>query len=151
MLFLLLTFAFHRTITDQVFYKAHHSAAKSYRAILSHFDPRLDLPLPPVDLWLDSTPELSPIIPKSQSLSPSIIVSSKLSQEESPRLQKVDSRGRACVPILGFTATFSRTDGLALGTIFEKIVYHSDWLSMIKGGWFVMRSRLYVSAPDSSI
>ncbi|KAM5529998.1 hypothetical protein V8D89_016337 [Ganoderma adspersum] len=39
------------------------------------------------------------------------------------------------VPILGFSATFSRHDGLALGSVFEEIVYHKDFLEMIKDEW----------------
>jgi ATP-dependent helicase IRC3 len=39
------------------------------------------------------------------------------------------------VPILGFTATFGRADGLALGKVFEMIAWHSDWIEMIKGNW----------------
>ncbi|KAI0639485.1 P-loop containing nucleoside triphosphate hydrolase protein [Trametes polyzona] len=39
------------------------------------------------------------------------------------------------VPILGFSATFSRHDGLALGSVFERIVYHRDFLDMIKEQW----------------
>lgn len=41
------------------------------------------------------------------------------------------------VPIVGFSATFSRHDGLALGTVFERIVYHRDFLEMIKENWSV--------------
>ena len=41
------------------------------------------------------------------------------------------------VPILGFSATFSRHDGLALGSVFERIVYHRDFLEMIKEQWYV--------------
>lgn len=48
---------------------------------------------------------------------------------------KLDSLGRARVPLLAFTATWGRADGLALGKIFEKIVWHGEWLSMIKGRW----------------
>jgi len=40
------------------------------------------------------------------------------------------------VPIIGFSATFSRHDGLALGSVFERIVYHRDFLEMIKEQWF---------------
>ncbi|KAJ7932447.1 P-loop containing nucleoside triphosphate hydrolase protein [Mycena leptocephala] len=36
------------------------------------------------------------------------------------------------IPIIGFSATFSRHDGLALGSVFERIVYHRDFLEMIK-------------------
>ncbi|KAJ3551331.1 hypothetical protein NM688_g4763 [Phlebia brevispora] len=39
------------------------------------------------------------------------------------------------IPILGFSATFSRHDGLALGSVFEQIVYHQDFLQMIKDQW----------------
>ncbi|KAF8632559.1 hypothetical protein AX15_001769 [Amanita polypyramis BW_CC] len=39
------------------------------------------------------------------------------------------------VPIIGFSATFSRHDGLALGSVFERIVYHRDFLEMIKEQW----------------
>ncbi|OCH96088.1 P-loop containing nucleoside triphosphate hydrolase protein [Obba rivulosa] len=39
------------------------------------------------------------------------------------------------IPILGFSATFSRHDGVALGSVFERIVYHRDFLEMIKEQW----------------
>jgi ATP-dependent helicase IRC3 len=39
------------------------------------------------------------------------------------------------VPIFGFSATFSRHDGLALGSVFERIVYHRGFLDMIKEQW----------------
>ena len=39
------------------------------------------------------------------------------------------------VPIIGFSATFGRHDGLALGSVFEHIVYHRDFLAMIKEQW----------------
>jgi ATP-dependent helicase IRC3 len=39
------------------------------------------------------------------------------------------------VPIIGFSATFSRHDGLALGSVFDQIVYHRDFLDMIKEQW----------------
>ena len=39
------------------------------------------------------------------------------------------------VPIIGFSATFSRHDGLALGSVFERIVYHRNFLEMIKEEW----------------
>jgi ATP-dependent helicase IRC3 len=39
------------------------------------------------------------------------------------------------VPIIGFSATFGRHDGLALGTVFQEIVYHKDFLQMIKDQW----------------
>ncbi|KAJ7038251.1 P-loop containing nucleoside triphosphate hydrolase protein [Mycena alexandri] len=39
------------------------------------------------------------------------------------------------IPIVGFSATFSRHDGLALGSVFDRIVYHRDFLEMIKEQW----------------
>ncbi|KAJ7125631.1 P-loop containing nucleoside triphosphate hydrolase protein [Mycena crocata] len=39
------------------------------------------------------------------------------------------------IPIIGFSATFSRHDGLALGSVFDRIVYHRDFLEMIKEQW----------------
>ncbi|KAH8120198.1 P-loop containing nucleoside triphosphate hydrolase protein [Phellopilus nigrolimitatus] len=39
------------------------------------------------------------------------------------------------IPIIGFSATFSRHDGLALGSVFQRIVYHRDFLEMIKEQW----------------
>jgi ATP-dependent helicase IRC3 len=39
------------------------------------------------------------------------------------------------IPIIGFSATFSRHDGLALGSVFERIVYHRHFLEMIKDQW----------------
>ncbi|KAF7347873.1 DEAD-box family helicase [Mycena venus] len=39
------------------------------------------------------------------------------------------------IPIIGFSATFSRHDGLALGSVFDRVVYHRDFLEMIKEQW----------------
>ncbi|KAF8905532.1 P-loop containing nucleoside triphosphate hydrolase protein [Gymnopilus junonius] len=39
------------------------------------------------------------------------------------------------IPIIGFSATFGRHDRLALGSIFERIVYHRTFLEMIKEEW----------------
>ncbi|TDL28609.1 P-loop containing nucleoside triphosphate hydrolase protein [Rickenella mellea] len=39
------------------------------------------------------------------------------------------------IPIIGFSATFSRHDGLALGSVFQKIVFHKDFLNMIAERW----------------
>lgn len=41
----------------------------------------------------------------------------------------------ANVPIIGFTATFSRHDALALSQVFEEIVYHRDVIDMLDEGW----------------
>lgn len=37
--------------------------------------------------------------------------------------------------ILGFTATFSRHDQLALSSVFDEIVYHQDVWDMLQAGW----------------
>jgi ATP-dependent helicase IRC3 len=50
---------------------------------------------------------------------------------------------REAVPIFGFSATFSRHDGLALGSVFERIVYHRDFLDMIKEKWWVVTPSKY--------
>jgi len=39
------------------------------------------------------------------------------------------------VPIIGFSATFSRHDRLALSAVFEEIVYHYELRDMIRAGW----------------
>ena len=52
-------------------------------------------------------------------------------------LAPLDADGRSCVPIFAFTATWGRADGLGLGKVIDKIVWHGDWLEMIRGGWSV--------------
>jgi ATP-dependent helicase IRC3 len=39
------------------------------------------------------------------------------------------------VPIIGFSATFYRHDGISLGAVFEEIVYHKDILDLIDEQW----------------
>lgn len=67
---------------------------------------------------------LAPSEPSEQDFSPEPAIEAKLTAE-----------GRPCVPLLAFTATWHRADGLALGKVFEKIVWHGDWLDMIRGRW----------------
>lgn len=55
------------------------------------------------------------------------------------------------IPIIGFSATFSRHDGLALGSVFERIVYHRDFLDMIKDQWYVSFSPLSRKSEHSSL
>lgn len=45
----------------------------------------------------------------------------------------------ADVPIVGFSATFSRHDTLALSAVFEEIVFHRDVGYMLEEGWCVAR------------
>jgi len=39
------------------------------------------------------------------------------------------------IPIIGFSATFARHDGIALGKVFQRIVYHKDFLEMVNDKW----------------
>lgn len=59
----------------------------------------------------------------------------QLHQIPSPESYSHAQPVRDAVPIFGFSATFSRHDGLALGSVFERIVYHRDFLDMIKEQW----------------
>ncbi|KZT59816.1 P-loop containing nucleoside triphosphate hydrolase protein [Calocera cornea HHB12733] len=94
--------------------EAHHTAAPTYRHILSHFDPIVAADLAsrqrrePEVKPVEDTVELSPAREEQQS---------------------------SKVPIIGFSATFSRHDGLALGKVFQRIVYHRDFLEMIREQW----------------
>lgn len=45
--------------------------------------------------------------------------------------------------IIGFSATFSRNDGVALSAVFEELVYHKDFLDMIKDKWYVVMYHAY--------
>lgn len=38
-------------------------------------------------------------------------------------------------PIIGFSATFTRHDGVALGRVYEEIVYHKDFLDLMSEKW----------------
>ena len=42
---------------------------------------------------------------------------------------------RADVPIVGFSATFGRHDGLALSRVFEEVVWHRGLAEMIDESW----------------
>lgn len=46
-----------------------------------------------------------------------------------------DDALRQQATILGFTATFSRHDQLALSLVFDEIVYHQDVWDMLQAGW----------------
>lgn len=128
--------------------EAHHAVAPSYLRILERFDPRLvQSPEPeasdatseetqPIDLDLDAV-ETSPIVSIDQHLARSTSPQPDSTlQPLSPMPARIDPvTGRSCVPLLAFTATFERADGLALGRVFEKIVWHAEWLAMIRGKW----------------
>ncbi len=61
----------------------------------------------------------------------------------------MDDAGRPLVPVLGFTATFGRADGLALGKVFHKIAWHSDWTEMIKAKWLAQLQFTTVKLGDA--
>ncbi|KIO24812.1 hypothetical protein M407DRAFT_212090, partial [Tulasnella calospora MUT 4182] len=50
------------------------------------------------------------------------------------------------IPVVGFSATFSRHDGSALGRVFQSIVYHQDFLDMMKDQWLCPVTFTTVSA-----
>lgn len=53
------------------------------------------------------------------------------------------------VPIIGFSATFSRHDGVSLGRVFEEIVFHKDFLDMIDEQWYVCCTHIAKAMPHS--
>ncbi|SCV68041.1 BQ2448_162 [Microbotryum intermedium] len=117
---------FKAVIVDE----AHHAASQSYINILSRFDPRIS-----------ETSESSAVIIEDDVLaaSPVLPFTAESTPSDPPHLAPVpftlSASGELCIPILAFTATFSRADGLALGKVVEKIVWHASWLDMITKGW----------------
>lgn len=89
--------------------EAHHAASKSYVRLLSHFDGD-------VGLSRDERRE-------------------RRAKEDDAVADAAVSTAPPRIPIIGFSATFSRHDGLALGRIFDRIVYHRDFLEMIDEQW----------------
>ncbi|SCZ91483.1 BZ3500_MvSof-1268-A1-R1_Chr1-2g01439 [Microbotryum saponariae] len=110
--------------------QAHHAASQSYINILCRFDPRIS-----------ETSETSAVIIEDDVLaaSPVLSFSAESTQPDPPHLPPkpfcLSASGELCIPILAFTATFSRADGLALGKVVQKIVWHASWLDMITKGW----------------
>ena len=62
-----------------------------------------------------------------------------------PSSPKVQRHHR--VPIIGFSATFTRHDGVALGHVYEEIVFHKDFLEMIDDQWYVIHATYAGCAP----
>lgn len=54
---------------------------------------------------------------------------------ETESRDSTSSSPSSSVPVIGFSATFSRHDGLALGKVFDRIVFHKDFLEMIGEKW----------------
>lgn len=91
--------------------------------MLSHFDPSIGEPPPD-----EGAPTSSPTKGKGAGKS-STPPSAPPNTLDKPHL--ADRK----IPILGFSATFSRHDGLALGKVFDRIVFHKDLLEMIGEKW----------------
>ncbi|EPQ29959.1 uncharacterized protein PFL1_02631 [Pseudozyma flocculosa PF-1] len=85
--------------------EAHHAAAPSYRDVLAHFDPDV--------------------------ANAANIDEGDAASADDP----ADAPTGSKIPIVGFSATFTRHDGLALGKVFERIVFHKDFLEMIGEKW----------------
>lgn len=41
----------------------------------------------------------------------------------------------AVTPIIGFSATFTRHDGIALGQVYQEIVFHKDFMDLMNEKW----------------
>ncbi|GAA5954131.1 hypothetical protein JCM21900_002899 [Sporobolomyces salmonicolor] len=128
---------FKAVIVDE----AHHAAARSYLSILSRFDSRISESLASSFAEGEDMPAASSISPAPSDVPPP---SSSTTEDSPPCLPddppepvvaQLDDQGRMRVPLLGFTATWGRADGLALGKLFQKIVWHGEWLDMIEGRW----------------
>lgn len=63
-------------------------------------------------------------------------------------LVSVENGAEIKTPIIGFSATFSRHDGLSLGSVFDEIVFHRDVLDLIDEDWWVILLKLnYGNVP----
>ncbi|GAA5852613.1 hypothetical protein JCM9279_005529 [Rhodotorula babjevae] len=140
--------------------EAHHAAAPSYLEILARFDSHVEHALGPagVDTRRVEANEIAPAALEIESAATEADVGDgeedflPAANEDgaasdvdgapdlplpspAPLLANLDDLGCMRVPLLAFTATWGRADGLALGKIFEKIVWHGEWLDMIRGNW----------------
>ena len=90
--------------------EAHHAAAPSYLQILSRFNSDIEKMPGCGDGNMDE--EIEALIGSANGTQPP-----------------------SQVPVIGFSATFSRHDGVALGNVFDQIVFHRDFLDMIQEKW----------------
>ncbi|CAO1632569.1 unnamed protein product [Parajaminaea phylloscopi] len=104
--------------------EAHHAASPSYITLLSHFDTDVGLSREQRQRRDEAQDVQGVDGHRQQSALPS----------SSAAAAAASSAGHR-VPIIGFSATFVRHDGLALGRIFDRIVFHRDFLSMIDEKW----------------
>lgn len=106
--------------------EAHHSVADTYRRIMAHFG------------LLNCSTEVdreraSPVSDAETDLDERFAVKTDPSGEGLRR--KAENVTRSDLLLWGCSATFSRNDELALGDIFEKVVYHRDIKAMMDEGW----------------
>ncbi|PPQ82057.1 hypothetical protein CVT25_014598 [Psilocybe cyanescens] len=99
--------------------EAHHAAAPSYRRLLARFHS---------EIIIDPEVEGS----RGHDLNgPDAIARADIKINEPDSEVSAEHR----VPIIGFSATFGRHDGLALGSVFERIVYHRELSEMMLEEW----------------
>ncbi|GAA5871199.1 hypothetical protein JCM1840_000140 [Sporobolomyces johnsonii] len=121
--------------------EAHHAVSRSYLSILSRFDSNVSASLASSTAEGEDVPAASSISPAPSGVPPPSASAAEDSPPSlpddplEPVLAELDDEGRMRVPLLGFTATWGRADGLALGKLFQKIVWHGEWLDMIQGRW----------------
>ncbi|KAH9486984.1 Putative mitochondrial ATP-dependent helicase irc3 [Psilocybe cubensis] len=103
--------------------EAHHAAAPSYRRLLARFHSDII-----VKSELDEDNEdHAPKDSGREDLKSNAEFDTTVASYEVSTLPKV--------PIIGFSATFGRHDGLALSSVFERIVYHRELAEMMLEEW----------------
>ena len=96
--------------------EAHHATARSYIDILSHFG----------------------LMPRFDTITaPDNMTKREWQQHASHLMVEWDSPGQEAPFLCGFTATPHRSDGKALGFIFDEIVYSKSMIEMMKDGWLI--------------
>ena len=94
--------------------EAHHAVARSYVEVLAHFG----------------------LAPRVSDLGRRELERKQVTKEVRARF--ADFSPRPGAPFLvGFTATPGRTDGIGLGSIFDRIVFQGTIAGMIEDGWLV--------------
>jgi ATP-dependent helicase IRC3 len=104
--------------------EAHHAASPAYLRILSRFDSRIQ---PPEQAKAGIDEETGELVEEPSTEEEAGKVPIVLAQENTSDQDRI--------AIMGFSATFSRHDGLALNSVFDHIVYHVDFVNMIEQGW----------------
>lgn len=92
--------------------EAHHATSASYLSVLSHFNKGI------TPVGADAADQEGDALLDAQSPTDTAALAA-----------------RPMTPVFGFSATFARHDGMALGHVFEEIVFHRDFLDMIEEKW----------------